>query len=156
MYKVIMRLTTINSVASTQMLRDNLQHLSLFAETVSGNINKINTEFNKTTHRFWLEGQQSTTPSTSYSMPTWSFPATTSRPMKQKHNGYLDGSLTLTHEALMAYAKAHFNYLKNRGQWGAKSPDDKKIVVMAAEINAPKGQLKLDPKLSTIAKDKKK
>jgi hypothetical protein len=76
--------------------------------------------------------------------------------MKQKHNGYLDGTLTLTHEVLMAFAKVHFDYLKNTGQWGAKSPDDEKIVAMAAEINALKGQLKLDPKLSAIAKDKKK
>jgi len=76
--------------------------------------------------------------------------------MKQKHNGYLDGTLTLTHEVLMAFAKAHFDYLKNMGQWGAKSLDNEKIVAMAAEINALKGQLKLDPKLSAIAKDKKK
>ena len=47
MYKVIMRPIAINSVATTQMLWDNLQNLSVFAETVSGNINKINTEFNK-------------------------------------------------------------------------------------------------------------
>jgi hypothetical protein len=37
--------------------------------------------------------------------------------MKQKHNGYLDGTLTLIHKVLMAYAKAHFDYLKNMGQW---------------------------------------
>ena len=47
MYKVIMRLATINSVATTQTLRDNLQNLSVFAATVSGNIDKINSEFNK-------------------------------------------------------------------------------------------------------------
>jgi hypothetical protein len=47
MYKIIMRLATINSVTTTQTLRDNLQNLSLFAATVSGNIDKINTEFNK-------------------------------------------------------------------------------------------------------------
>ena len=76
--------------------------------------------------------------------------------MKQKHKGYLNGSLTLTHKVFMAYTKAHFDYLKNTGQWGDKSPDNKKIVAMAAKINALKGQLKLDPKLSTIAKDKKK
>jgi hypothetical protein len=81
MYKVIMHLITINSVATTQTLRDNLQSLSVFAATVSGNINKISTEFNKTTRIFWLEGQQSTTPSTSYSTSTWLFPATTSRPI---------------------------------------------------------------------------
>jgi len=76
--------------------------------------------------------------------------------MKQKHNGYLDGTLTLNHEVLMAFANAHLDYLKNTGQWGTKSPDNKKIVSMAAKINALKGQLKLDPKLSAIAKDKKK
>ena len=48
MYKVIMRLATINSIATTQMLRDNLQNLIVFAATVSGNINKINTELDTT------------------------------------------------------------------------------------------------------------
>ncbi len=46
-YKVIMRLATIDSAATTQMLQDNLQNLSVFAETISGNIDKISTEFNK-------------------------------------------------------------------------------------------------------------
>jgi hypothetical protein len=35
--------------------------------------------------------------------------------------------------------------------WGSKSPNDKKIVAMTATLNTLKGQLKLDPKLSTIA-----
>ena len=46
--------------------------------------------------------------------------------MKQKHNDYLDGSLTITHEARMASGKAKFDWLKNKGQWGAKSHDDKR------------------------------
>ena len=69
---------------------------------------------------------------------------------KQKHNGFLEGSLT------MASGKAYVDWLKNKGQWGAKSPDNKKIMAVAAKINALKGQLTLDPKLSAIAKDKKK
>jgi hypothetical protein len=40
---------------------------------------------------------------------------------------------------------------KTKGKWGAKSPDNKKVVAMAAEIKSLKGQLKLDPKLSAIA-----
>ncbi len=47
MYKVIMWLATINSVATTQALRVNLQALGSYASTVSGNIDKINTEFYK-------------------------------------------------------------------------------------------------------------
>jgi hypothetical protein len=157
MYKVIMRLATIDSVATTQTLRDNLQNLSVFAATVSGDIDKINTEFNKNYSQILARGATVDDPlnilfNAYLVVPCYHFKTY----MKQKHNGYLDGTLTLTHEVLMAFAKAHFDYLKNTGQWGAKSPDDEKIVAMAAEINALKGQLKLDPKLSAIAKDKKK
>ena len=45
MYKVIMRLATIDSIATTQTLQDNLQNLTVFAGTVSGDIDKINTDF---------------------------------------------------------------------------------------------------------------
>ena len=52
---------------------------------------------------------------------------------------------------MMSMAKCKFDFLKTKGKWGAKSPDDEKIVAMAAKINSLKGQLKLDPKLSAIA-----
>ena len=45
MYKVIMRLATIDSITTTKTLRDNLQNLTVFTATVSGDIDKINTEF---------------------------------------------------------------------------------------------------------------
>jgi hypothetical protein len=76
--------------------------------------------------------------------------------MKRQHDDYLNGKLTVTHEALMASAKAKMDYLKLKGEWGAKTLDNKKIVAMVAEINALKGQLKLNPKLSAIAKKGKK
>ncbi len=46
--------------------------------------------------------------------------------MKRQHDDYLDGKLTATHEALMVTAKRKFNFLKLKGKWGAKSPNDKK------------------------------
>ncbi len=76
--------------------------------------------------------------------------------MKRQHDNYLNRKLTVTHEARMASAKAKMDYLKLKGKWGAKSPDNKKIMAMAAKINALKVQLKLDPKLSAIAKEGKK
>jgi hypothetical protein len=45
MYKIIMRLATINNVTTTQNLRDNLQNLGVFAVTVRGDIDKVNAEF---------------------------------------------------------------------------------------------------------------
>jgi hypothetical protein len=47
MYTIIMRLATINSVATTQTLCNNLQLLRTFAATVCGNIDKIHSKFNK-------------------------------------------------------------------------------------------------------------
>jgi len=64
------------------------------------------------------------------------------------HEDYLDGKLaTLTHESLVGMAKSKFNYLRTKGTWGAKSPDDDKIIAMTAAIDSLKGQLKLSPQL---------
>ena len=42
-----MRLATINSVATTQTLRDNLPSLGVYTATVSGDINKVHNKFVK-------------------------------------------------------------------------------------------------------------
>jgi hypothetical protein len=42
-----MRLATINSVATTQTLCNNLQSLGMYAATVSSNIDKVHSEFDK-------------------------------------------------------------------------------------------------------------
>jgi hypothetical protein len=52
------------------------------------------------------------------------------------HKDYLNRKHpTMTHESLMGMAKSKFNYLRNKGTWGAKSLDDDKIVAMTATIN---------------------
>ncbi len=104
MYKIIMRLATIDSVATTRTLRDNLQNLSVFAATVSGDIDKINTEFNKNYSQILARGATVDDPlnllfNAYLVVPCYHFKTY----MKQKHNGYLDGTLTLTHEVLMAW-----------------------------------------------------
>jgi hypothetical protein len=66
------------------------------------------------------------------------------------HKDYLDGKLTtLTHESLVGMAKSKFNYLHTKGTWGARSPNDDKIIAMTAAINGLKEQLKLSPQLAT-------
>ncbi len=47
MYKIIMRLATIDSVAITQMLRNTLQLLGMFAATLGGNIKKNYSKFDE-------------------------------------------------------------------------------------------------------------
>jgi hypothetical protein len=126
MYKVIMRLGTINSIATTQTLRDNLQNLGIFAATVSGNIDKINSEFDQNYSQIIDRGATVNNPIgiifEAYSViPCYNFTTY----MKRQHDNYLDGKLAITHEALMALAKAKMDYLKLKGKWGAKFPDNK-------------------------------
>jgi hypothetical protein len=65
------------------------------------------------------------------------------------HEDNLDGKLaTLTHETLVGMAKSKFNYLHTKGTWGAKSPDNDKIIAMTAAFDTLKGQLKLSPQLA--------
>jgi len=158
MYKIIMRLATIDSVATTQTLRDNLQNLGVYAVTVKGDIDKINAEFDMNYSQLLARGATLDDPigilfDAYLLVPCYNF----TKYISTKHDEYLDGNLTsLTHEAMMSMAKRKFDFLKTKGKWGAKSPDDEKIVAMAAEINSLKGKLKLDPKLSAIAGEEKK
>ena len=142
---------TIDLIATTQTLLDSLQNLGVFAAMVSGDIDKINSEFDQNYSQIVACGATVYDPIgiifEAYSVvPCYNFTTY----MKQQHNDYLDGKLTVTQEALMATAKAKMDYLKLKGKWGAKSPDNKKIVAMVAEITNLKGQLKLDPKLAPL------
>jgi hypothetical protein len=106
MYKVIMRLATINSIAITQNLRDNLQNLGVFAATVNGDIDKINSEFEQNYSQIIARGATVDDPIgiifEAYSVvPCYNFTTY----MKRQHDDYLNGKLTVTHEALMALVK---------------------------------------------------
>jgi hypothetical protein len=158
MYKIIMQLATMDSVAATQKLRNNLQSLGTYAAMVSGNIDKVHSKFNKNYSQLIARGMTVDDPigilfEAYLVVPCHHFKLY----IHQQHEDYLDGKLTtITHEGLMTSAKRNFDWLKTKGLWGAKSPDNKKIVAMTATLNALKGQLKLDPKLSTIANEGKK
>jgi hypothetical protein len=48
-------------------------------------------------------------------------------------------------------ATIKFNLLKQERTWGAKSPDEDKIVAMQAKLTALKGQFQLAPNLKKVA-----
>jgi hypothetical protein len=151
-------LATINSIATTQTLRKNLQSLGVFAAAVSGNINKVHNKLDKNYSQLITRGATVDDPigilfGAYLVVPFHNFKSY----VHHQHKDYLDGKLTTTtHEALMTSAKCKFDWLKTKGLWGAESPEDKKIVEMTAAFKAIKGHLNLDPKLSTIANKGKK
>jgi hypothetical protein len=77
MYKILMRLATINSIATTQTLRDNLQSLGVYAATVSGDINKVHNKFDKNYSQLIPRGTTVDAPLASYSKLTLWLHATT-------------------------------------------------------------------------------
>jgi hypothetical protein len=158
MYKIIMRLATIDSVATTQTLCDNLQLLGVYAATVSNNIDKVHNEFDKNYSQLIARGAILDYP---IGIPFEAFLVVPCHNFKtyicHQHKDYLDGKLTpITHKALMTSAKRMFDWLKTKGLCGVKSPDSEITVVLTTALNALKGQLKLDPKLSAIANEGKK
>jgi len=117
MCKIIMRLATIDSVATTQTLRDNMQSLGVFAVTVKGDIDKINAEFDTNYSQLLARGATLDNPISilfeAYLLvPCYNF----TKYIDTKHNEYLDGNLSsLTHEAMMSVAKRKFDFLKTKG-----------------------------------------
>jgi hypothetical protein len=158
MYKIIMRLATIDTVTTTQVLRNNLNNLGVFAATVNGNINKINGEFDKNYTQLLARDANVDDPvgllfEAYHVVPCYNFKTY----IRRHYNDYLDSKLiNLTHEALMTSALRKYDWLRQKGQWGAKSPDVEKIVAMAAQINALKGHLKADKNLEDALNDDKK
>jgi hypothetical protein len=158
MYKIIMRLATIDFVATTQTLRNNLQSLGSYTATVSGDIDKVHSKFDKNYSQLIASSAIVDDPigilfEAYLVVPCHRFKSY----IRQQHEDYLEGKhTTITHEALMTSAKHKFDWLTTKGLWGAKSPDNEKIVAMTATLNTLKGQLKLDPKFSAIANEGKK
>ncbi len=155
MYKVIMRLAMIDTVTTTQTLHDNLHSLGVFAATVHGNINKIHREFNRNYLQLTACGATIDDPISilfdAYAqVHCYNF----KKYIGRQHEDYLDGALTTTHKIPMTSAMRKYDYLKVKGQWGAKSPDDEMIVAMSATLNALKGHLTLDKKPTHIADGK--
>jgi hypothetical protein len=114
MYKIIMRLATINTVATTQTLRDNLNNLGVFAAMVSSNINKINGEFNKNYTQLLARLANVENPvgllfDAYHVVPCYNFKMY----IRCHYNDYLDGKLiNLTHEALMTSTMRKYDWLR--------------------------------------------
>ncbi len=124
--------------------------MGTFASTVSGNIDKINSEFDKNYSQIIAPGATVNDLIGILFLAYQVFPCYHFKSyINRMHEDYLDGKLvTLTHESLMGMAKSKFNYLCTKGTWGAKSPDDDKIIAMTAAFDTLKGKLKLTPQLA--------
>jgi hypothetical protein len=106
MYKLIMRLATIDSIATTKTLDANLNNLPSYPASVDSNVKLINSYLIPTTPRS-LQGEL---PSTT---PLPSCLTRTSQYTSKKQDNYHDGNLgaNFMHKNLMAQVTDKFTYL---------------------------------------------
>jgi hypothetical protein len=147
-----MALATINSVATTKTLRSNLRELPTFCSTIKRDIELLHSYFDSNYTQIIACGATVDNPVNILFFAYMIVPCNNFRSyIKRKQYAYTDGTLTLTHKVLIMLATNKFNLLKQEGTWGAKSPDEDKIVVMQAEPTALRGQFQLAPNLKRAA-----
>jgi hypothetical protein len=110
--KKVIALATINSVATTKMLCANLQELPTYCASVKGNIKMVHSYFDSNYSQIIARGATVDNPvdilfSAYAAIPCHNFHAY----IRRKHDLYTDGSLTITHEALILLATNKFNLL---------------------------------------------
>ncbi len=136
-----MALATIDSVATTKTLRSNLRELPTFCSTIKGDIELLHSYFDSNYTQIIARGATVDDPidflfSAYKVVPCKNFRSY----IKRKQDAYTDGTLTLAHKELIMLATNKFNLLKQEGTWGAKSPDEDKIMAMQAELTALRGR----------------
>jgi hypothetical protein len=148
MCMIIMRLATINSVATTKTLRANLNIFPIYAASINSDIDLIYSYFDVNDLQILAQGSTFNDPITKLFdaylvVPDFNF----KQYMAKKQDDYHDGNLepNFIHEYLMAQATAKFTYLTTRKIWGSKSPNKESLITMIADL---KGKLKLAPALA--------
>jgi hypothetical protein len=136
-----MALATINSVATTKTLCSNVRELPTYCSTNKGDIGLLHSYFDSNYTQIVTCGATVDDPVDILFSAYMVVPCNNFRSyIKCKQDAYTDGTLTLTHKELIMLATNKFNLLKQEGTWGAKSPDEDKIVAMQAELTALRGQ----------------
>jgi hypothetical protein len=152
MYKIIMRLATINSIATTKTLCANLNNLLIYAASINGNIDLINSYFDVNYLQILARGSTINDPIAKLVdaylvVPDFNFKQYMARKQDDYHKGNLGPNFT--HKNLMAQAIAKFTYLTTRKIWESKSSYKDCLIAMSANH---KGKLKLAPALADKCK----
>jgi hypothetical protein len=132
-----MGLATINSVATTKTLHTNLRVLSTYSSTIKRDIKLLHFYFDTNYMHIIACGATVDDPVDILIAAYMVIPCQNFRSfIKCKQDAYTNGAPTLAHKEFIMLATKKFILLKQKGTWGAKSPDKDKILAMQAELTA--------------------
>ncbi len=156
LYKTIMRLATIDSKATSAVLRDNLYNLDAKMVQLNSNILEFHLYFSTNYNQLLGHGEAVDSP-VHLLFKAYKAVQDSKFVITQKEEEYFEdknGAGALTYEEIFAMATNKYNALIAQGRWGAKSPSEQKIVALTSQMETLKGDLKLSKDL--ISKLKKK
>ena len=150
--KVLMRTTTMDSVATTKSLKAELLGLTGFATKNNGDVPLILAKFVEIRNRLRAAGVEVD------STQDHLFAALTSNQVKKfaqyislKEDSHDDGTAPISADELVIVAQQKYNLMVDRGEWAAEASKIDEIVAMRAEINDLKGKLTLTDKTKAAA-----
>ena len=156
LFKTVMRLATIDSVATEESLRAKLRELHQLTSSLKYDLPKIHALFHQYYTQLIARGASIDDPiGILFQIYLTINCANFRNYIQRKHDMYYDGETpTLTHETLMASATDKYNYLVNKGKWCQDA--DPTVIALSAEVEKLKGQLKLAPALKKHTSEWKK
>lgn len=147
LFKVLMRVATMDSVATIKALRAELQGLEVFAIKVNGDVKQILAKFVEIRNRLKAAGKEVT------SSQDFLFAALKAVPVPAfvqyiglKEDNHDDGTVPVSAEQLIITAQQKYNLMVNKGEWIMEASKKDEIIAMRAEIDALKGKMTLTDK----------
>ena len=147
LFKLILHLATIFSKATSKVLCNNLQTLDSYMTTCGSDINMFHLYFYTNYNQLVGRGEHIDDPLSllwdGYKVcPDSAF----RKYMEAKEEDVLeerDYIKDVNYKGLIMMATNKYNILKKSGKWEVKSSEEEKIMALLAELNNPKGKLKL-------------
>jgi hypothetical protein len=147
LFKVLMRVATMDSVATIKALKAELLGLNAYAVEVKGDVKQILAKFVEVGNRLRAAGEEVK------STQDYLFAALKAVPVPAfvqyivlKEDAHDDGTVPVSPEQLIIWAQQKYNLMMNKGEWIIEASKKDEIVAMRAEIDDLKGKLTLADK----------
>ena len=150
--KVLMRMATMDSVATIKSLKAELIGLPSFAIKSNGDVPMILAKFVEIRNRLKAAGVEvDSTQDHLFAALTSNQVEKFAQYMSLKEDAHDDGTAPISADELVIVAQQKYNLMVNRGEWEAEKSKHDEIVAMRAEINDLKGKLTLTDKTKAAA-----
>ena len=152
--KVLMRLATMDSVATIKALKNSMNTLAEYTVQVNGDVPLITARYVEIRNRLRaagsaVEGTEDALFRALKAVPVIKFVTY----IETKEDSHDDGTLTASSDKIIILATQRYNLMKERNEWTLETPKKDAIIAMKAELDSLKGQLALTTKTKTTAED---